>query len=125
MTCDGLDPLTLHPALHRTDIEINVVCAGHGTICALVTLFGSHGVLILHVCVDLITLQSGRFTEIGPDVGDTSMTGIPGKTNCHVAPATTTAIPTTIVNLRELTQVVALGQPHKLLSEIIISQALR
>ena len=48
--------VTLHPVSHKTAIKISDACAKSGTICALVALSGSHGMLIMRVCIDLITL---------------------------------------------------------------------
>ena len=87
-----LSYVTLHPALHNTAIEISNVWASPGTICALVVLSSSHGMFILHVCVDLITLLSGRFIEIGLGVGSKSTTGVPDNTKCPVVPASATTI---------------------------------
>ena len=75
--------------------------------CALVALSGSHGMLILHVCVDLMTPASGRQIEIGFFVGWMSMTGVPGKTKCPVAPASAIAISTAIFILPVLKHVAA------------------
>ena len=86
------------------------VYANPGTICALVALSGNHVMFILHVCVDLITLLLGRLIEIGLDVGNTSITGVPGETKCPVAPASTTTILTAICILPVLKQVAALGK---------------
>ena len=72
--------VTLHPASHKTAFDMSNICANPGTIYALVALSGSHGVFILHVCVDLIILSLGRFIEIGLDVGNISITGVSHET---------------------------------------------
>ena len=50
--------------------------------------------MILNVYVDLMILPSGRFIEIGLIVGNVSMTGVPGKTKCPVAPVSAMAMST-------------------------------
>ena len=87
--------------------------------CALVALSGSHGMLSLHVCVDYITLPSGRLMEIGPDIRRTSITGVPGSTKFPVASASATAISTAIFILPVLKQVPALGKSLKLSAKIV------
>ena len=94
--------VTLHRSLHSISIEISDVWASPGTICALVDLSSSYGMFILHVCVDFITLPSGRLIEIGLDVGRTSITGVPGNAKFPVAPASATTISTTIFILTDL-----------------------
>ena len=97
--------------------------ASPGTMCALVALSGSHGMLILHVCVDFITLPSGRLIGMGIDVGSISITEVPGSTKCPVAPASATAISTAISILPVLKQVSALGKSLKLLAKIVFFHA--
>ena len=109
--------VTLYPASHHTTTETSGVCASPGTMCAVVALSGSHGMFILHVCIDFITLPSGRLIEIGLDVGSTSTTGVTGSTKCPVAPASATAILTAIHIRPVLKDFIALGKPLKLLAE--------
>ena len=90
--------VTLYTASHNTTIDMSDVCDNSGTICALVALSGCHGMFILHVCVDLLALSPGSFIEIGLDVGIMSITGVPGKTKCHVAPVSAMAITTAILS---------------------------
>ena len=91
--------------------------------CALVALSGSHGMFILHVCVDIITLPSGRLIEIGLDVGSASITEVPGNKKYPMAPASDTAISIAIFILPVLKQVSALGKLPKLPSQIILVHA--
>ena len=84
---------------------------------------GSHGMLILHVCVNLITIPSRIFIKIGLAVGSTSLTGVPGNTKYPLAPSSATAISTAIFIGPVLKQVAALGKSSKLLSEIIFFHA--
>ena len=113
-----LSYVTLHCASHNTAIVMRDGCANPGTVFALVSLYVSHGMFVLHVCVDLITLPSGRFIEIGFDVGNNMpiTTGVPGRTKYHVAPVSATAISTSFFLLRVLKQVAALGKSQKKLS---------
>ena len=109
----------MHPASHNTAIEISDVCANPGIICAFFALSSSYGMFILHVCVDFITLPSGRLIEIGLDVGSTPSTGVPGNTKFPVAPASATAIMTAIFILPVLKQVATLGNPLKLSAKYV------
>ena len=76
------------------------------------------------MCVDLISLPSDRFTEIGLDVSNTSMTDVPGRTNFPAAPVSITSISAVILTLPVFKHAAALGRSCKVLSEIVCSQAL-
>ena len=65
--------------------------------CPLVASSGSHGMSSLHVCVDLITLPSGRLIDIGFVACLTSITGVPGSRKCTVAPVSAIASSTPIL----------------------------
>ena len=91
--------------------------------CTLVALSGRHGMFILHVCVDFITLPLGRLIEIGFDAGSMSITGVLGNTKWPVGPASATAILTAIFILHVLKQVSAFGKPLKLLVIIVFFHA--
>ena len=84
---------------------------------------GSYGMLFLHVCVDVITLPSGRLIKIGFNIGSTSITGVPGSTKCLVAPSSATAMSTAIFILPVLKQVSALGKLFKLFAKIVCLHA--
>ena len=79
--------------------------------------------LILQVCVDFITLPSGRLIEMEFDVGRTSITGVPGSTKCPMAPASATAILTAVFIIPVLEQMSALGKSLKLLLKIVFLHA--
>ena len=113
--------VTLHPASHEIAIKSSDVCVKPGTICTLVALSESHGMLILHVCVDLVILPSGGLIEIGLVVSNTLMTGVPDKAKYPEAPASITAISTAIFILPTLKQVAVLGKSRKLSSKIVLS----
>ena len=55
----------LHPAPHKTLIEIRDECDRPGTICARFDLSGMPSMYRSHVYVDLILDPSGRLIEIG------------------------------------------------------------
>ena len=56
---------TLHPASHKTLVEIMDACARHGTICARFACSGMPSMSRSYVCVDLSLDPSGRLIEIG------------------------------------------------------------
>ena len=55
----------LHPALHRTLIDIMDAWSRPGTMLARLAFSGMPEIYRLHVCLDLIFDPSGRLTEIG------------------------------------------------------------
>ncbi len=56
--------ITLHPVLHSTLIPIKDAIDSLGTACPTKTV-GSPGMVMLHVCVDLTLLPSGKFMVSG------------------------------------------------------------
>ena len=81
----------MHPALHKTLIEIRYAFARPGTICEI---FAYSGILVMsrsHVYVNLSLDPSGIFIEIGLIAGCRLFTGVPGRTKCPVAPASVIA----------------------------------
>ena len=61
-------------------------CASPGTVWASVTSGGSHGISILHMCVDHITVPSGHVIAIGFSAGLMFTTRAPLIRKCPVAP---------------------------------------
>lgn len=61
--------MILQPASQNFLVATNDECASPGTMCASVTLLGSHGMSRLHVCDDLITYPSGSLNLSGLNVG--------------------------------------------------------
>jgi len=57
--------ITWHPELQHFLVEMRNKCAIPGMMCASVMLFGSHGKLRLHVCVNFNFVSFGRVTGIG------------------------------------------------------------
>ena len=55
----------LHPASHRTLIEIRYECASPGNMCERFAVSGIPSMSRLHVCVDLSLDPSGRLIKIG------------------------------------------------------------
>ena len=72
------------------------------------------------MCVDLITLPSGRFIKIRLDIGNTLMTGVPGRTKYPIVLASSTATSTAIVVLLVVTHVTVLGHSHSLLLTLLL-----
>ena len=56
---------TLHPALQNFLVDINDECANTDTMWASVISWGNHGMLRLHVWVDLIDFPLGKVMVIG------------------------------------------------------------
>jgi len=69
--------MTLHPASQNFLAEMSDECCRPGTMCASVTLVGSHGMFRLHVCVDSMKLPSGNLILSGFTTGCLLMTGAP------------------------------------------------
>ena len=82
---------TLHPASHKTLIEIRYACARPGTVCAIFACSGMPSMSRSHVCVDLSLYPSEIFIEIGLIAGFKLFTSIPGRTKFPVAPASSIA----------------------------------
>ena len=82
---------TLHPALHRTLIDIMDAWARPGTMCSRFAFSGIPAMSMLHVCVDLSLDPSMRLTEIYLLAGCTFFTGVPGRKKCPVDSASTMA----------------------------------
>ena len=68
-------------------IEIRDECVMPGTIWATVMNTGSHGILRLHVCVDMMVYPLGKVILIGLVVGLIFITGAPCIIKWPVAPA--------------------------------------
>ena len=60
---------TLHPASHKTLIEMRDACARPGSICKIFSCFRIPSMSRSHVCVDLILDLSGILIEIGLSAG--------------------------------------------------------
>ena len=77
----------------------------------------------LHVCIDLITLPSGRLIAIGLVASFTLMTGVPGSRKYPVAPASDIGSSTPILIRPVLKHVSAFGRPRKFCCTIVCSHA--
>jgi hypothetical protein len=87
---------TLHPASHNTLIPIKDAMDSLGTTCPTKTV-GSPGMVMLHVCVDLTLLPSGKFMISGWIAGRRFWTGVPSNTKIEVAPMSAIACNVAIV----------------------------
>lgn len=79
--------LTLHPASHSVLINMRLVCASPGTICAILAVNGSHGMSNRHVYIDFVVPPSGKLIVSGCCVDCTFVTSALGSRKCTVAPA--------------------------------------
>ena len=57
--------LTSHPALHSCTMESKEWATRPGSMCAILSLEGSSGMAMVHVCVELTRAPSGSFTLSG------------------------------------------------------------
>ena len=57
--------MTLHPVLQNLRADMRDECASPGTIWASIMTSGSQGIMILHVCIDMLTFPFGRILLIG------------------------------------------------------------
>ena len=78
--------ITLHPESVVYLVDMGDEWERPGTICASVTVFGSHGMSKLHVCVDCIIFPLGDVIFNGDDVNFLLTTGAPCNRKCTVAP---------------------------------------
>ena len=76
----------LHPASHKTLIDISDAWAITGTSCARFASSGMPAMSRLLGCVGFSFVPSGRLIEKGVPDGCTFFTGVPGRTKCLVAP---------------------------------------
>jgi hypothetical protein len=82
--------VTVHPAFHNTLMPNSDAFLIPGTMCPVNTV-GRPGMVMLHVCVDLTILPSGRLTVIGLMVGFIFSMGVPSITKIDVAPVSVIA----------------------------------
>jgi hypothetical protein len=75
----------VHPASHSTRMPINDAIVNLGTMCP-VKIVGRPGIVMLHMCVDLTLLPSGKLSVNGCDEGRKLLTGVPSMINMEVAP---------------------------------------
>ena len=78
--------ITLHPESVNFLVDMRDEWERPGTICASVTVLGSHGMSKLHVCVDCIIFPLGSVIFNGDDVNFLLTTGAPCTRKCPVAP---------------------------------------
>ena len=84
--------VTFHRASHNVLMDIRDACAKPGTMWASFASFGSHVLSSLHVYVDVSQSPSGRFIFRGCRATFMFVTGVPGRTEWPVAPASATAM---------------------------------
>ena len=84
--------------------------------CASVIMLGSHGISILHVCIDFIVFPFGKVTLIGNFAGRLFTTGTPSTRKCTVAPESEKAHCTACFSFGVLKLVAAIGRSLKLLA---------
>ena len=77
---------TLQPESVNFPVDMRDEWEIPGRICASVTVFGSHGMSKLHVCVYCIVYPLGGVIFIGDDVNFLLTTGAPCTRKCPVAP---------------------------------------
>jgi hypothetical protein len=87
---------TLHPASHSTLIPIKDAMDSLGTTCPTKTV-GSPRMVMLHVCIHLTLLPSGKFMVSGWIAGRRFWTGVPSITKIEVAPISAIACNVAIV----------------------------
>ena len=78
--------ITLHPESVNFLVDMRDEWERPGTIFASVTVFGSHGMSKLHVCVYFIIFPLGSVIFNGDDVNFLLTTGSPCTRKCPVAP---------------------------------------
>ena len=78
--------VTLHPEFVNFLVDMRDEWERPGTICASVTVFGSHGMSKLHVCVNCIIFPLGSVIFNGEAVNFLLTTGDPCTIKCPVAP---------------------------------------
>ena len=81
---------TLHPELHNTLIPINNAMDNFGTMCPTNT-FGSPGIVMSHVCVDITFVPSGRLMVSGQMAGHRFLHGVPSMMKIEVDPVSAIA----------------------------------
>ena len=81
---------TLHPASHKTLIPINNAMDSLGTTCPTST-FGSPGIIMSHVCVDITFVPSGRLMVSGCTARRKFLHGVPSMMKIEVAPVSAIA----------------------------------
>ena len=67
-------------------MEIRDACVNPGTMCDLVTMLGSHGISILHVCVEFIVFPLSKMILIGKLAGRLFTTFAHSISKCSVTP---------------------------------------
>jgi hypothetical protein len=115
---------TLHPALQNFLVDINDECANPGTMWASVISWGNHGMLRLHVCVDVITLPFGILMLIGLVARRLLVTGAFSTRKWPVAPESDMACCTDLVTFALSKIVAALGSSCRLFACTIICHTL-
>jgi hypothetical protein len=108
----SLSKMTLQPTLHSGQIPISKAIFRSRMMCPM-SVMGNPGICMLHTCVDLIFLPSGRLTVRGFVANCLFSTSTPSITKMDVAPISATA--------RFVAMVIALrycgfGLPYKVLA---------
>ena len=75
---------TEHPASHSTWMSINDAIVNLATMCP-VKIVGRLGIVMLHMCVDITLLPSGKLIVNGCNEGHKLLTGVPSMINMEVA----------------------------------------
>ncbi len=86
----SLSKTTLHPTLHRGQIQMSEAVLRSGMMCP-VSVTGNPGIFMSHTCVDLTFLPSGRLTVSGFVPNCLFATPTPSITKMEVAPVSATA----------------------------------
>ena len=81
---------TPHPELHRTLIPINDAIDSLDTTCPT-RIFGSPGIVMSHVCVDITFVPSGRLIVSGRTARSRFLHGVPSMMKIEVAPVSAIA----------------------------------
>jgi len=81
---------TLHPASHSTLILINDGMDNFGTTCPTNT-FGSPGIVMSHVCVNITFVQSGRLIVSESMAGSRLLHGVSSMMKIEAAPVSAIA----------------------------------
>ncbi len=81
---------TLHPASHRTLIQINDAIVNLGTTCPTST-FGRPGIVMSQVCVDFTFVPSSRLMVSGQMAGPKFLHSVPPMMKIEVAPVSAIA----------------------------------
>merc|ERR1712051_114889 len=77
---------TLYPASQNFLVDISEACDSPGTMCALVTSSGNHGISKFPTCVEYNIVPLGILIAIGFSAGRTFTNGAPSTIKCPLAP---------------------------------------